>query len=83
MIYHHAKLKLLSLLVIPVFAACVGQQFTSQCWNDAIYAYGSALASGYEARIYIQETPDSGKGIYHAQAVAFIDGEEKWLNVYG
>ena len=64
-------------------AACAAQQFTSQCWNDAIYAYGSALASGHEARIYIQETSKSDKGIYHAQAVAFIDGKEQWLNVYG
>jgi hypothetical protein len=64
-------------------SACAGSPaLHGHCWNDAIYAYGTALANGYEARMYIQETPRSKEGIYHAQAVAFIDGEARWLNVY-
>lgn len=74
------KVVVVMVVLLSSLVACV-QQLKSHCWNDAIYAYGSALSSGYEAKMYIQDVGRSSDGVYHAQAAALIDGKWQWLNV--
>lgn len=63
-----------------ILSACAPKYWQLNCEDAAWTVCRSLERQGITARVAICKTPWSeSKGIYHAQCVALIDGEWRWM----
>jgi len=70
----------LAVLVLLVLLACASRYWEINCEDAALSVCQSLKRQGYQVKIAICRTPWSeSSGIYHAQCMAFIEGEWRWM----
>jgi hypothetical protein len=79
------KLILTLILLVILLTACslhnIKNSDSINCEEAALVACLAAERLGYTTRIEIQKTPQSNKGIYHAQCQVQINNEWKYITL--